>query len=73
EFITQTDILQDYEKLITLRKNLSKNPSLYMNQINSFKMKAGLALLDRYGSNEAAQICEKLNRRDLAEKLKLIN
>ena len=73
EFITQTDILQDYEKLVTLRKNLSINPSLYMNELNSFKMKPGLCLLDRYGSSESAQICEKLNRRDLAEKLKLIN
>jgi hypothetical protein len=73
EFITQPDILQDYEKLITLRKNLSKNPSLYMNQINSFKMKSGLALLDRYGSNEAAQICEKLNKKDLAQKIQHID
>ena len=69
DFITQPDILNDYEELMKLRQNINKNPELYLNQFKSIEMKPGLCLLDRYGSTEAIHICEKLNRYDIIKQI----
>ena len=69
DFITQPDILNDYEELMKLRQNINKNPELYLNQFKSIEMKPGLCLLDRYGSTEAIHICEKLNRFDIIKQI----